>query len=110
MQVESVLYNTELRRIERSALHRYAQAHEWGHIYREHVDNLLWYALDACPLDKRGRNAQEREADQIAAFLLVRPLSLSDMAHCDRVYIARTLDVPERLVSIRFSMIEGLGV
>lgn len=100
----NMMYDLSLKEPSQSAQKRYAGAHEFGHILCRHKGDMFVLrrpgsrpgAFDRF-LDKK----QERESDYVAAYLLVPMKALEELAGQEPWYIARVLDVPEKLVGLR---------
>ncbi len=104
--------NSDLREPTRSRDKRHAEGHEFGHIHRRHNGHfILWQAdwSNSTELEKWLAHKVEREAELIAAYLLVRRRALDAMQECESGYIARVLDVPEHLVRLRYEILENYG-
>ena len=114
--VEVIGINADLRTFQRSAQLRVTQAHEWAHIWLRHEGRLfpMWGGsgdpLNTGSTARYERVRQDRQADSVAAYVLVRRDALREMGGHDSTYIARTLDVTERLVEVRYTLLRDAGV
>jgi hypothetical protein len=95
-----------------SALRRYASAHEWGHILCGHPGYFwaMWKegARELSYLPPRDPRL-ERECDWVSAYALVPVESFVALHGEPRVEIARRLDVPPRLVDLRWDLFRRGG-
>lgn len=108
----TIAYNRELLKPEASARKRHAGAHEYGHIFCEHKGDLfiMWRATDGPDTFERlVSRGQERESDEVAAYLLVRQDALKMMHGQVPWYIGRNLDVTEGLIPIRWYIYQKFG-
>jgi Zn-dependent peptidase ImmA (M78 family) len=106
-----MMLDERLREIEQSARRRYVVAHELAHLICGHqgsewvlrrVRGEQWAVQLGFGEWLDGK--QERESDVVAAYLLVPMRALREMEGMESGYMARMLDVPERVVELRWEI------
>jgi hypothetical protein len=112
-QLVRVNYARALGEPEESARRRHAQAHEFAHIFLRHRGEqfVMWdgRASGCDELGKYVRSRQEKECEQVAAYLLVPLLALQIWHGESSQYIADRLDVPVHLVEARWAIWRKFG-
>ncbi|HYP38930.1 MAG TPA: hypothetical protein VEX13_01090 [Chloroflexia bacterium] len=111
-----ITLNRELMEVERSADYRYASAHEFGHLFRQHCGQYIVYSTEGRQIEatwrrKTNRKMDEREADIVAAYILVRRKAVEKMKkeEMEADYVAALLDVPKYLVELRWHLYVKYG-
>jgi hypothetical protein len=105
-------FNDELREPTESARDRHAQAHELAHVILRHRGDfwVMWEAGGPCPgFWADLESLQERQCEYLAAYLLIPLRDLVALKNETQWYIARTLDVPEHLVELRWVIFRKFG-
>jgi hypothetical protein len=100
-------YNERLLELSQSARKRHAQAHEFAHEFCKHRGNvfIMWGAGTECVgLEGYINNKQEHQCECIAAYLLVPMRAFRELRDCEAEQVARLLDVPARLVELRWAI------
>jgi hypothetical protein len=94
-----------LREPEMTAQHRRAIVHEWSHIFCRHRGDFFILWRDGTGPDPFGRfidDLQERQAEYIAAYMLIKRRALMALRDTSCADIAGFLDVPPHLVQLRW--------
>jgi Zn-dependent peptidase ImmA (M78 family) len=125
----AITLNAELKEDWASHRRRHAKAHEYGHVIADHKGSIFVMKamermesregeddeeepdldLEVGSFDGWIETLQEKESEEVAAYLLVPGRVLRETPGMERWYIARMLDVPEHLVKIRGEMLQKGG-
>ncbi len=106
-QLIGLLYDQSLLKRVKTAQRRFIKAHEFGHVVGDHQQNYITLRTRGKtpgPYDKWREKENNRECDFIAAYLLVKRGVLKEMRGLERGYIAALIDVPEKLVEMRWDI------
>lgn len=100
-----IAFNVLLAEPEWSPYNRHAIAHEFAHIFCRHRGDLfiLWrngYGPD--PFERFIDDTQERQCEYMASYFLIQRRALLDLHNASNQEIAQIVDVPERLVPLRW--------
>jgi hypothetical protein len=94
-----------LKEPDMTALHRCVIVHEWSHVFCEHDGDYFVMWREGQGPDAFGRfvsDHQERQAEYVAAYVLIKRRALMMLRDCPNQEIASFLDVPESLVQLRW--------
>lgn len=107
-----IAINHDLREPDRMNDHRYVQFHEFGHGHCGHEGMFAVWTTEGKEVgkpDRRRSGWQEREADIIAAYVLVRREVFTVMKGLEAEYIAAIIEVPSYLISLRQYVLARYG-
>jgi hypothetical protein len=94
-----------LREPDMTAYHRWVIVHEWSHVFCAHDGDYFVMWRNGQGPDPFGRflnNHQERQAEYIAAYMLIKRRALMMLRDSPNQEIAGILDVPTHLVQLRW--------
>lgn len=104
-----IAYHVGLREETATARKRHAEAHEYAHVICRHrgTEFLMRRGVPpemraAEPFEAHLDRCREGECDMVAAYLLVPREALWEHRGMETSYIARVLDVPVRLMELRW--------
>lgn len=106
-QFVRITYDSRLQAPTESATLRYVLAHEMSHIICQHKGNTWIFWAEESPawaFYHVFHQGIERQSDSLAAYLLMSIEDMLEMRHQEPWYIARQLDVPEKLVPLRWEI------
>ncbi len=108
-QLHAIGYRYSLDEHTESASLRHALAHEFGHFFFMHEGDIIYlyregYRWRDWALGETVMSFQDRQSEAVASYVLIPPEALMEHGKEGPWYLARSMDVPQHLVEIRWQI------